>query len=316
MNSNRPQPSKRHERLDQMLARCEGAYSENTLRGYRNDLKHFQAWCSERDFDWLPAAPATIAGFIDDQARDMAIATIKHRIDALKFAHRMADLPSPTENSAVRLALRRAWRSKPRRPAQALGLTADLLQKMVAACPETLSGVRDAALISVGYDTLCRSLELTAMRVEHLSADCSRIHVPRSKADPFGDGRVAYLSSATAERVLAWLEAAGLSEGPLFRGLHTRRVSDRALRTSSIRRLIKGAAKRAELRPDVVGSLSGHSMRVGAAQDMMVAGIGTIGIMQAGGWKSYDVLARYVENAAAERLHERRWHRLRVLSGA
>ena len=48
-------------------------------------------------------------------------------------------------------------------------------------------------------------------------------------------------------------------------------------------------------------------MRGGAAQDMMVAGIDTLGIMQAGGWKSYNVLARYVENAAAERMHERRW---------
>lgn len=300
-------PLTRQPCVDQIFARCEGAYSENTLRGYRNDLKHFQAWCAQRNLVWLPAAPATIAAFIDDQARKMAIATIKHRMDAIKFAHRMADLPSPTENSAVRLALRRVRRAQPGRPAQALGLTSDLLRKMVAACPDTRSGLRDAALLSVGYDTLCRSLELAAMQVEHLSEDRSRIHVPRSKADPFGDGRVAYLSGATGERVLTWLEAAGISSGPLFRGLHRRKVSGEALRTSSIRRLIKVAARRADLQPEIVGALSGHSMRVGAAQDMMVAGIDTIGIMQAGGWKSVDVVARYVENAAAHTLHQRRW---------
>jgi integrase len=244
----------------------------------------------------------------------LAIATIKHRMDAIKFAHRMADLPLPTEDSAVRLAVRRVRRAQPRHPAQALGLISDLLWKMVAACPDTRSGLRDAALISVGYDTLCRSLELVAMHVEHLSEDCSRIHVPRSKADPFGEGRVAYLSAATSERVLAWLEAADISAGPLFRSLHRRRVSSEALQTSSIRRLIKVAARRADLQPEIVGALSGHSMRVVAAQDMMVAGIDTIGIMQAGGWKSQSVLARYVENASAEKMHQRRWGRLSAMA--
>ena len=134
-----------------------------------------------------------------------------------------------------------------------------------------------------------------------------------AKSDPFGDGRIAYLSKATVTRLSAWLSAADLHEGPLFRGLHTRKLSDRPLDTSSIRRLIKAAAKRAGLEPATVRSLSGHSMRVGAAQDMMVAGADIIGIMHAGGWKSYAVLARYVENASAELMHEHRWRRLEML---
>jgi integrase/recombinase XerD len=121
-------------RLEHLFLRCEGAYSENTLRGYRNDLRHFQAWCAKRDVDWLPAAPATIAAFVDGQVEIKAISTIKHRVDAIKFAHRMADLPSPTDNSTVYLALRRARRAKPRRPQQAAGLTSELLDKIVAAC--------------------------------------------------------------------------------------------------------------------------------------------------------------------------------------
>jgi integrase/recombinase XerD len=225
----------------------------------------------------------------------------------------MADLPSPTDNSAVYLALRRARRARHRRPKQSAGLTSELLGKIVAACPGTLSGLRDAALLSVGYDTLCRSYELAAMQAQHLSHDCSRIRIPIAKSDPFGDGRIAYLSAATATRVRDWLSAADLHEGPLFRGLHTRKLSDRPLDTSSIRRLIKAAAKRAGLEPETVRSLSGHSMRVGAAQDMMVAGTETLGIMHAGGWKSYAVLARYVENASAGLMHEQRWRRLGML---
>lgn len=61
--------------------------------------------------------------------------------------------------------------------------------------------------------------------------------------------------------------------------------------------MIKDAAKRAGLPNSVIGDFSGHSMRVGAAQDLLRAGYDTIAIMRAGGWKSVEVLARYLENA-------------------
>lgn len=219
----------------------------------------------------------------------------------------MSDLPSPNEHSEVLLALRRAGRAKPRRPKQALGLTVELLEKMVAECPKTPAGLRDAALISVGYDTLCRSSELAAMRVDHVADDFASIRIARSKADQFGDGRIAYLSPETQKRLREWLRACSISEGAFFRSLHTRELAGGPLDTSSIRRLVKRAARRAMLDTQVTSGLSGHSMRIGAAQDMMVAGMDAIGIMQAGGWRSSSVLARYVENASAARMHVRRW---------
>lgn len=293
--------------LDVLFARCRGAYSDMTLRGYRNDLEVFRSWCERKHQSWLPANPLTVASFIDEEALGKAVSTVKRRVSAIQFAHRMADLASPVGHSEVQLALRRAGRAKRRRPAQALGLTAEMLSRLVDACPSTLAGLRDAALFSVGYDTLCRSSELVAMRVENISDDFGSIRIPRSKSDQFGDGRIAYLSPATIGRLDAWLGAAGFKTGALFRGLHTQRVSKAPLDTSSIRRRIKKGAKRAGFPPAVVAGLSGHSMRVGAAQDMMVSGLDTLGIMQAGGWRTYNVLSRYVENASAAKLHERRW---------
>lgn len=277
------------------------------MRGYRNDLRQFQDWCAANDNEWLPARPETIAAFVDEAVETKAIATIKHRLDAIRFAHMMADLPCPTEHSEVKLAVRRARRKKSARQKQALGLTGELLRRMVAASPDTLEGRRNAALLSVGYDTLCRSSELVLLTVEHLSPCRSSILIPRSKSDPYGEGRIAYLSMETTTLVEAWISIAGLSEGPLFRGLHTRKVGDDALSTSSIRRIVKRMAGTAGLTEAEVSALSGHSMRIGAAQDMMVVGIDTLGIMQAGGWKSKNVLARYVENASTSKLHQRRW---------
>lgn len=293
--------------LEKLLARCEGAYSQNTLRGYRNDLRQFQEWCASNDNEWLPAQPETIAAFVDEEVETKAIATIKHRLDAIRFAHMMADLPCPTEHSEVKLAVRRARRKKSARQKQALGLTSECLSKMVAACPDTLDGRRNAALLSVGYDTLCRSSELGLLTVEHLSPCRSSILIPRSKSDPYGEGRIAHLSEETSALLKDWIELAGLEDGPLFRGLHTRKLAENALTTSSIRRIVKRTAEKAGLSGAEVYGLSGHSMRIGAAQDMMVAGIDTLGIMQAGGWRSKNVLARYVEKASTSKLHRRRW---------
>jgi integrase len=177
------------------------------------------------------------------------------------------------------------------------GLTADLLEQILKACPPTLSGLRDAALISVGYDTLCRSAELAWMRVEHVDLESHTVYIPRAKNDPFADGRIAGLSARSTELVSRWLNLSQLKHGTLFRGLHTAKIGTGHLETSSIRRMIKVAAKRAGL-ADAAADLSGHSMRVGGAQDLMMSGHDTLMIMTAGGWKNVEVVARYVEKAA------------------
>jgi integrase len=142
---------------------------------------------------------------------------------------------------------------------------------------------------------------------EHVSSDCATILIPRSKTDQSGEGRLAYLAPRTRDVLAEWLDTSGITSGPLFQGLHTRKLSGKPLSTSAIRRLVKRAAMRADLACNEAGDMSGHSMRVGAAQDMMIAGLDHIAIMQAGGWKTVDVVARYVENAAARNLHQRRW---------
>lgn len=80
---------------------------------------------------------------------------------------------------------------------------------------------------------------------------------------------------------------------PIYQG----KVIDRCLETTTVRRVIKEAAQRCGLRADQVASFSGHSMRVGAAQDLLQRGFDTAAIMRAGGWKSVNVLARYLEKA-------------------
>ncbi len=277
------------------------------MRGYRNDLELFREWCEERGQSWLPALPSTIAAFVDEETQSKALATVKRRVEAVKFAHRMLDLPSPASSSEVKLALRRAMRANRVRPKQSQGLTQVVLRRILAACPDTLAGKRDAALICVGYDSLARSYEISLLEIEHLAEDFAMILIPRSKTDQSGEGRLACLAPHTQQALREWLDASGITRGPLFQGLHTRKLSGKPLSTSAIRRLVKRIAMSADQDLGEATRISGHSMRVGAAQDMMVAGLDHIAIMQAGGWKSLDVVARYVENASARNLHQRRW---------
>lgn len=305
-------------RLDQILAPCHGAYSARTIKGYRADLSIFIAWCRTRNIKrWLPARPDVVAQFVDDHAERYRISTIKRRLCAIAFAHQMRDLASPTDANAVRLAVRRANRLRVSRPQQKKGLTHDIRTRLLAACPDTLAGCRDAAVISVGYDTLCRSSELAAIRIEHLDLqrNGSRVLIPRTKSDVAGEGRIAHLSPMTSRYLRRWITTSQLSSGPLFRALHLDRISEGPLCTSSIRRIVKRALRHADYSPAEIGEISGHSMRIGAAQDMMVAGFDALAIMQAGGWKSTNVVLRYVENAASQELHEQRWQRLQT-SGA
>ncbi len=228
------QPAAEPTPITSILAACEGAYSIRTTKGYAADLRIFADWCTSRNAPWLPADPKVLADFVDDQVVYHRISTIKRRLCAIAFAHRMCDLSAPTDTNVVRLAVRRATRKKVSRPSQVRGLTHDIRAAIVAACPDTLEGLRDATLISIGYDTLCRSSELSAMHVGHVTFPGNgAVLIPRSKSDSAGEGRFAYLSPETTHLLSRWLDITGLTSGPLFRSLHLSRLHDGHLATSS-----------------------------------------------------------------------------------
>ena len=176
---------------------------------------------------------------------------------------------------------------------------------MVVACGHDLAGLRDRALIMVGYDTLCRRSELAALRVEDLTGldDGSMVTlIRRAKNDPFGDGRDGFVSAVSAEALKAWLEAANISKEWLFRRVNSGRAGTDALHPHSVGRILKQRALAAGLPAEIVNRISGHSMRVGAAQDMVANGADILPIMRSGGWKSINVVARYVQNVELMKL--------------
>jgi integrase len=279
----------------------EGAYSSNTIRSYRADFTIFDAWCRKDGRSALPATPETVADFVIAQSKCAAAATINRRSAAIAKIHRLLKLDSPVRTEEVKLATRKVFRKKGRRQRQACGLTSSFKKRLLKGCPDDLRGLRDRALIAVGYDTLCRRAELVQLQIDDLTinADGSgTMLVRKSKADQFAEGRLVYLSAETVTDLQRWLRAARLKTGPIFRGFYARKmkVKANALHPYSVVRILKDGARRAGLDEAVIKKLSGHSMRVGAAQDMAAAGIDLGAIMHAGGWKSADMVMRYIEH--------------------
>jgi hypothetical protein len=115
-----------------------------------------------------------------------------------------------------------------------------------------------------------------------LAEDGARILIRRAKNDPLGDRRSAHISAHALAHLDRWLEVADLSKGPIFRPIAGRNVQARAL--PPFNRTLKRLAAEPGLPDEVARSLSGHSMRVGAAQDLMVAGRSLLQITTAGDW--------------------------------
>ena len=289
---------------DALAEAARGALSANTERARRSDLRIFADWCAERDSPaLLPANPETVAAFVDSMAETRAPATVRRYVASIAAAGRAAGEGLQGAAEPVRLALQRMHRRKGRRQEQALGLTFALRQRMLEAAGGRLIDDRDRALLAVAYDTLLRRGELVALEVADIVEEtngAATILVRRSKADPEGLGETVYLASDSMELVRKWLGRSGVAEGRLFRSLRSGVLGD-GLDTSQVPRIFKAMARRAGLPDDAVERISGHSARVGAAQDMVAAGIGMAAIQQAGRWKSPAMVNRYSERLLAMR---------------
>ena len=108
---------------------------------------------------------------------------------------------------------------------------------------------------------------------------------------------VSRMHPSATSLVADWLNWRGKEISPLFCPIYQGVPIDRRLSVTTVKRIIKSSAQDTGLSEAEIFAFSGHSMRVGAAQDLLQRGVSTANIMRAGGWKSAAVLARYLEAA-------------------
>ena len=292
------------QKLGRYVRAARGGFSRNTERAIKSDLGIYAGWCEEHGRKALPASAETVADFVDAVAASRSPATVRRYVASIAVAHRAVGCGKTLASPPVRLALKRMHRRKGRRQGQAQGLTWPLRQRLLDAAGDHLIDDRNRALLAVAYDAMLRRAELASLQVadlmEEMQGDATLL-VRRGKTDGEGRGEIVYLARDSVALVRAWLARSGIAGGRLFRSVHKCGTLGERLDPSQVPRIFKEMACRAGLPEALVEGLSGHSARVGAAQDMIAAGIELPAILQAGRWKTATMVNRYGERLLARR---------------
>ena len=285
--------------LEKLLHHLDGAYAPNTLRAYKADMLEFIAYCEKNGVCALPAKPETVVAFLmQTVTQGIKSSTIRRKVSSISAIHRLSSLEDPTKHSEVKIIQRKIYRQLGTRFDQAYPITRALLTKLLAACEDDLHGLRDRALLLVAYDSMRRRSELISLRVEDIEwipDNGASILLRKSKTDQHGCGKWIHLTSESTQALHQWLVAAKINEGLIFRGIRSSGAITDGLCDSRISRIYKTLARKAGVDQSVLQSISGHSMRVGGAQDLLNIGASLPQIMVKGGWAKTDTVLRYVE---------------------
>jgi integrase len=257
---------------------AERSHSVRTMGEYTRARAAFLRWCASLNLK--PLSPDVVALYLTDRANQgLKPATLELDLAAITTAYREANLPPPTSAATVRRVRAGIRNVKGIAPNQKLPLLAEDLAAAVGKLGHSrLKDIRDRALLLVGFVGAFRRSELVALEVQDLEwSDAGvKVRLRRSKTDQAGSGRVLGLpvgkraATCPVRALKAWLEAAGIDDGPVFREV-TRHGHVLAARLSAgtVARVVKGAAASIGLDPL---RFSGHSLRAGLATSAAKAG--------------------------------------------
>jgi integrase len=282
------------------------ALAPATLRAYRSDWQHFCAWCREAGWPALPAAAETISAYLAAISATHTSSLLTRRLAALHRAHRLANQEWSGGHSKVRNTLRGIGRQFGRAPRQAAALATPEIKDLIAACGYDPVGLRDRALLLIGYAGALRRSELVAIEREHVTFDQDglRLFIPRGKGDQTAKGvrigipRGDALDSCPVRSLEAWLRISDCHRGPIFRGIDRRgRISLQALHPDAVRQIL---AKRAAIAGLVMPNgerLSPHGLRAGFITQAYINGARDEEIMDHTRQKDLRTMRGYVRRA-------------------
>lgn len=283
----------------------QAAQSLNSRRAYKSDCAAWALWCAERNLSAFPAAPEALAAYIAEGARSgLHPGTLERRLAAIAFTHRALGLPSPVTD-LVRAAMSGIRRTLGTAHHPKAPLMATDLRAIVAHIEgDSLPALRDKALILIGFSAALRRSELANIAVEDIEyvAEGILLHIPFSKTDKIHEGQTIAIplgSPATCpvRALRAWLTAAAITRGPIFRRLNrngTVIIESDGLSDYAVSLILKRRALAAGLNPD---ALAAHSLRSGFLSSAAAAGADMWKMMDQSRHRSVETLRRYVKSA-------------------
>ncbi len=303
-----------HSDMSSLAQYLEAAERDNTRRNYASAIRHFE-------IEWkglLPSTPDAISRYLADHAAALAINTLRQRLAALSRWHSDQGFPDPTKSPLVRQVLKgiRSVHSVPEKRARPLELAMlqQIDQWLDAAIgnaqhsgdqPALLRHTRDRSLMLLGFWRGFRSDELVNLRVENTEVTPGQgmsFYLGRSKGDRQMQGRVfkcpALSRLCPVAAFNAWIDLAGLMEGPVFRKIDRwGHVADESLHANSLIPLLRSLF--AEAGVESPEEYSSHSMRRGFAGWARASGWDIKELMEYVGWKDVKSAMRYLDASGA-----------------
>ena len=278
-----------------------------TRRAYAADWRRFSAWCQARGATTLPAAPAVVAVYLSAlRDRGLAPPSIGRALAAIAHTHQRAGLVAPHRSpggAVIADVLAGIRRSRLEPPDKKDAADADVVLRLLWSIEgDGLAALRDRALIAFGMALAARRSELVALDVADLAWEDQgvRVTIRRSKTDQEREGEIVAVPEGRRllplRHLRAWLAAAGIADGALFRPLWKggRRLRDARLSDHAVARIVQARAAAAGLDP---ARYAGHSLRAGFVTAAARAGADVWKIQQVSRHKSLQVLSGYVRDA-------------------
>ncbi|MBU6123262.1 tyrosine-type recombinase/integrase [Hymenobacter siberiensis] len=219
----------------------------NTERAYTSDLKSYVAFCEQHGLRALPADVETLTEYVAYLATEKAepaagdrqkkkkgqqpltgphaLATIKRHLAAIRKAHQLAGYRLPATLDALNIVMEGIARTLGKRQDQAQAFTVEELKQAIRRIDlETAAGLRDRALLLLGFAGAFRRSELVGLNIEQLefTERALLVHLAKSKTNQYGaveDKAIFYapnMDFCPVRSLRAWLNLLGRTTGPLF----------------------------------------------------------------------------------------------------
>ena len=289
----------------------------STRRVYLSKWGLFESFCEERGAEPLPADEELVAAYLSRRAEEVSLSTIRQDVAAIRWMHERHGADDPTEGAGCQRVLDGINQTSGSTAEKKQAVLTRHVRAMVDALPleepgegagpaavaRHLRALRDRALILVGYAGAFRRAELASIEVEDVSLnpDGMEIHVPKAKTDPrtvgINFGRNA--DYCPVRTLKAWMDAAGIEDGPIFRGVprSAEIASDETadpITGKTVRNVLGDAAERCGLDREAV---AGHSLRRGHLTQGALNGAELNRLMKQAGHADPRTTAGYVEDA-------------------
>lgn len=287
-----------HIELEDINTLTDNSYSHNSLLAMRKDWNLFVEFCLNKNVKPIPASVTAVRLFLEKESRERKYATLKRYNVTISLVHKILQLSDPTSSVSIQnlLAQLRIEKSGDAQSTPAFNKKHLDELTLLKNSSKNTKDIRDLAIYHLMFECMLKRSELKKLTIDDLSGNTSDAYSVNIGGESYR------LSASASKYIKRWLDTRLSDHQVLFSAIDKHgNISSNPLDDSSIYRILRAASE--ALGTDI--QFSGHSLRVGAVNELAEQGLKVKEIQHFGRWKSAAMPYQYIGNrskAALERM--------------